>query len=561
MRRYSKLSFALLLLFLNGACSDVSDAEPADSCEPVAACSQDQCGVIDDGCGGTVDCGSCACEGGLPVEVTCGPCQLGRTTCESDDTGGCDLPSIPGLDTLDCDADIVYLDPTFDNTPDGSRDAPYVSFDEAFDALESSDASVMVVIGEPVFEFDEPLVITSGKSIVGGYNADGVRAVMRRPTLSFSAAENGDTAGIVARDITEETLLGGLVVTTEDATATGTNNVGVLVSNGGAIRFSSVEVTAGRGGDGEDGVDGTPGEAGVDGTRFAFGELSEIGVQTDGAEAPAPQPGCGDPETIGGRGGRGGAAWGGGTSGQDGESTLTAAGGAGGVYGYEDAGNPGEDGEDGTLPQGEERGTDGLVSSPGGALQGETWVSSGAGADGGAGRNGIGGAGGGGGSSYFRGDVVWYTGPPGATGGSGGCGGTGGTGGGPGGGSFGLLVVSSADVDLADSVFAASPGGDGGAGGEGGVGGAGGVSAQGGDSYESGGTHRYPGGDSGAGSPGADGGHGAGGAGGVSYGVYCGPDSTADLSDATATSTGAASGGVSPGNSGESGISADSEGC
>lgn len=75
-----------------------------ECCTPVitiAACSQDQCGILDDGCGGTIDCShvcgaNAVCTGGQCVPVCvptacpdCGLVGLQGGCCKADGTCGC----------------------------------------------------------------------------------------------------------------------------------------------------------------------------------------------------------------------------------------------------------------------------------------------------------------------------------------------------------------------------------------------------------------------------------------------------------------------------------------
>lgn len=116
---------------------DAGDAEDTqedvDSCTPKTTCSSDECGTVDDGCGGTLECGECPecesaadCEAGANVNASCdnGSCAF---ACETDfvdidgDLGsngnGCEC-GISNGGTEICDGEDNDCDGTVDNNPE-----------------------------------------------------------------------------------------------------------------------------------------------------------------------------------------------------------------------------------------------------------------------------------------------------------------------------------------------------------------------------------------------------------------------------------------------------------
>ena len=534
--------------------SDAGNTIEPDACEPLTECTPDVCGDVDDGCGGTIECGACACDNGLPIKASCGACDLGKTTCEEgSELGGCEMPQIPGLGASpDCETAIFYVDPNYSSAPVGTKDEPHTDLLFAVELAKTNGAKAVVIAGTPNIQLAEPLVIPSGVSVLGGYNGEWIRDTSKRPTIDVSAPTDANVFGVIAEDISVGTVLSNLDVRTAHALP-GWGNYGLYAKSAGALIVKRVKVQAGRGGDGIAGVNGVDGDVGENGKKGgAAGQyIDGVAGGGEGGGGGAGGVACSDPATAGGRGGAGADHQPVITNGFPGESTATAQGGGGGTPSTRD-GSAGQNGQAPAIPVG----ANGTAGRTGGVVSAEGfWVQDGDGQDGAAGPNGLGGGGGGG--SYIMENIA--AGAGGGGGGSGGCGGEGGKGGEGGSGSFGLFVMASTGVTLIDSSFTADLGGVGGNGGEGGRGGAGGGGGEGGDEHSRflGGNvpHDHEGGRGGDGSRGGDGGNGGGGAGGVSYGAYCYQTTVATEGDVKFLTGGSATGGRSTGQSGEAGTS------
>ena len=543
------------------------DADESDACVPMTECAADQCGTVDDGCGGTLDCArECPCQGGEPQQATCGECGLGMLTCGEgeDGLGTCTRPPIP--DGTACE-DIIYLDTRAADGGDGSLENPFATYEPARAAATSGQT---IVIGGNT-ALASTIELESGVSVIGGYEVFAGNEWVFNPEQKNAVqvpAADGDTFGVRAEGIDEPTWVYGLSVTTDDAVdGEAANNYGFHVHDSVGLTVEFVDVAAGAGGDGADGADGSGGTDGDDG-----------GDATRGVYVWCDEASCTSFDTSGGPGGNNldcmtAAGGDGGDGGQyndksdtlteptDGENGADTIGGAGGLNETgERAGEPGESATDRTG-----QAADGSANDPGGEVTAfGTWSPNGTGNDGDPGEDGSGG-GGGGGAATNRPDSH-YVGPGGGGGGAGGCGGEGGQGGEAGGGSFGLFL-SNSSVTVARSQFSAAAGGRGGAGGGGGLGGEGGAGGNSTskifkdleDTDESV-SLNYASGAGGDGADGQDGGVGAGGAGGVSYGGYC-HESTLEADEVDFIEGPSATGGASVGNPGPDGPAVAQEGC
>lgn len=552
--------------------SGEADGSEGETCVPKSKCPASACGQIQDGCGGTLDCGTCPCENGVAKEPRCGECGLGVRECGSNETGPgtCRGPDVPGVSadatTTECEDTLVFVDSTTSGGGLGTKEAPFSSYAKA---VKEAEAGQTVVLASDK-TYDEQLVAKAGVSVIGGFSpAPNFEYLDSKPAKFEVSAENGKPVkGLVAENIAQKTTIARVTVTTDDAEKN-QNNYGAYVVDSSALTLRSVETQAGKGGagaDGTNGKDGADGNDGGDGTEesnngIGFGKyLDNHGSNSNCQKAD------------GGGGGVGGQVLEG-NSGpiknlpEDGEGSES------GVAGGK-AGEPGttvtKRGEDGKNGRPGSDGRNGPAVPSGGKVENDRWVAQGKGTDGEDGAFGEGGGGGGG---------AWYTetchasnpdhldvikaGPAGAGGGAGGCGGTGGTGGKPGRGSFGLFLVRS-DIAIENSTFRADFGGKGGNGGTGGQGGRGGDGGAGTDFLDVKGCSRtsisYSSGNGGNGGDGGDGGHGAGGAGGVSYGAYC-FKSSPDQTDVKFVAGGKANGGNSRGESGRAGLSKDAFNC
>lgn len=545
-------------------------------CVPKVTCGQEECGVVDDGCGGTLECEKpCRCEDGAAQEASCGTCGLGEIVCEANETGDgrCQSPEVPGLDAgadgTQCSDTLIFVDRAVGESRDrGTRAEPYRSLSAALAAAQSGQA---IILGRQVdYSRDGGFELKAGVSVIGGFSGapEFARRADQKPTLFGRANVGEDVFGLRAESVDEETVVADVRVRTEDVVAepasSPVSNYGVWVVDSEGLVLVDVDVEAGAAG------------AGV------AGEAGDVGGQP--AQAPA-EPTLGQleateggknfqcPVANGGNGGRGGFITNNGIVVEPNPGDVAA-----GDRGNQNAGEAGtassKSGGNGSPGAPGQKGADGRGGEPGGSLFDGLWVAEGRGEDGANGGPGVGGAGGGGAWTESCGGSgpPYYYGPNGGAGGAGGCGGTAGTGGAPGGGSFGLFLVDST-IQTAKSVFRGGRGGSGGAGGEGGAGGPGASGSQGTDvtsaqstsaACENPHTLTFGSGDGGAGGDGGRGGHGAGGAGGVSYGAFCMNASLAEGADVVFEAGDGGAGGAaaaSSGNVGLEGETASKKGC
>jgi hypothetical protein len=396
----------------------------------------------------------------------------------------------------------VFLSPLGnDLTGSGTRAAPYATFAKALTIATAQNLRVYAC--DEGTGFSERLVVPDGAKIFGGFEcgewayATTRRAAIRAPA-SPALAIQGLSTGALIEDIE---------ISAPDATGLGASSIGALIDGSSNVVLRRMKIVAGKGGDGEWGMNGAVGPDGPDVTSLQMGTS---------AVCPAPaaqQLGGAWPQvsTCGSRGGVGGAA----TEGSDGSDGV--------------AGNPRDNVAPPNIDNGGTKGAtggDGIDGSPGNSgvhgaptpitgmftSAGYTAASASQAATGGEGK--VGQGGGGGGASHATGMCI---GASGGAGGMGGCGGKGGTGGGGGGASVALLNWTSA-LTLETCELVAAAGGQGGKGGSGGPGGAGKAGAAGGDAFAGdGGAVVGNGGRGGTGGTGGIGGAGAGGTGGPSY--------------------------------------------
>lgn len=450
-----------------------------------------------------------------------------------------DLPDDSGADANGDGIDGNRCGPIFVATSgsdddEGTIDAPVASVQRGIDLAASFDPPRSVYVSTGVYS--ESIVLASGVSLFGGYDADD--DWQRQPTAP--AFLQGASPTIRGTDLTADVTIDLFRIESVDATEAGANSVAVdLLQNDATVFFSRSEIRAGRGGD------GVSGASGLNAGAFADdGDDGENGCEQSGGicgNCEQPSRGLGGfgltVGTIGGAGGRpaiGEADGGGQESGEAGAPGEDGAfGGPGGVDGLNGGrggdgadGAPGNDGADGDGGAPSERGLDGQPGAYGG-----------------------GGGGGGGGSGGIDGICDSYGGAGGG-GGAGADGGTAGKGGTAGGDSIGLRLTNSV-VDLRDVHLRTALGGTGGDGGRGGNGGNGGAGGLGGTGFEDSGA----GGNGGAGGRGGDGGHGGGGGGGSSLGIFTDSEDAVVQTDVTFEIGNGGPGGESPGEDGDAGLS------
>ena len=525
------------------------DMPPA--CEPLEQCPADTCGMVEDGCGGMLDCGACACESGQLTADSdaCGPCDLGRLTCGDDETGAgtCVAPETGAVDlSLACDQLLYVQEGASEQLAEGTRDFPYPSIRQALEDAEALEGPALVLVAEGTYEEaptgrDVPagLEMREQVSVVGGFDDQWRFDPEARTRINVLQLEDGvPLIGVDAAVIDDPTALAHLQIRTQDLTGEASlDNYGLRAQTASGLVVSHVIIEAGRASDGTsggDGLEGANGEPGGDAGLAIWARRADRpqGGDVNGADAGEPGTNMLCPAADGGGGGLGAHAWLNpvqGTAGTyDAEDGLKAPTGAqGGQAGVENApnGNDGIDGPDGN------RGEDGSAGELGGQLEDGFWVlASGDGQPGTRGDHGGGGSGGGG--SWWptddTSDHKFFEMPGGSGGGgAGGCGGGGGEAGTAGGSSIGALLVVSDGITLIESTFRS---GDAGAGGTGGRGARPGAGAQGGSgttqqaqfsSSNDPDPHPLDSGRGGAGGDGGEGGDGGSGIGGSSFGALC----------------------------------------
>lgn len=510
------------------------DAEADEmSCSPVVECPAEACGLIDNGCEGTIDCGTCACVNGQPSEPTCGTCGLMTPSCDNDELLCEEINYLEGFDG-NC-SQLIYVDASSaGGLEQGTKQEPYATIKQAFDFVNGRPAGSkwIVVLSQVEQTHQGILEIPKNTSLMGGYSTDWVRTENRtvisaggRLDSSWVPFEQrGDRVGLLVRD-NQDVLIDGIEINQVDVGTPlpGSDSIGMLFTRSfGSL--NNVYVQAVSGADGADGVDGSKGNDGPDGVD---GRLVNIILSRNA-------PGINNtviadcPLTRGGNGGEGGE-----SSGEDGDNGEAGVTGAAGGTGGSDQSIP--NGKGGIATNGSD-GADAILSAPGSGfssplLTSTTSYFSVANIDGKQGANGEDGTGGGGGGGGSHRIDLNLAGAGGGSGGYGGCGGEGGQGGQGGGSSIGLLLLNASLVYMTNSSFAASQGGRGGANAAGGAGGTGGDRGRGGrgevDTYR---AFTNSGGYGGLGGDGGQGSRSHPGLGGHSIGIGCvsSPNVTSD---------------------------------
>lgn len=507
-----------------------ADSNNAMTCEPtLAQCPEDVCGVVDNGCGEELDCGTCACNDGVEVLSVCGPCGVGRTVCRDGESGvgECELPPLDDqllqdLGSLDCERSVLHVRNEVVDGADGTKVKPFSKLPDAITAARSNPDARLILVAGGDYRAVGDINIFDGVSVIGGYDPQGFVFDPEEHKTELLMTGRGAPAleGLIIENITEPTLVAHLTVRTTDGRAEHDYIAAVRVHNTRNVTLHSIDARAGNALNGLPGEDGDAGSDGADGGSAGQTVMGNVFTPpTNGIAADSPS--C--PNAKGGSGGLGGRANATASS-ESGQSGETSAGGAlGGEGGYMDRipQKPlGDDGANGT------NGSTGPVGAPGTLeymFDNRIWIHAGFGQPGHVGANGSGGGGGGGTASGGLANTP-YAGGSGGAGGNGGCGGEGGDGGHPGQSSFGLLVSDNSSLRVFSSTFAAGNGGDGAIGGNGG---AGGSAGQGGfgtrQTLDENGnpTVTFEGGNGGNGGLGGSGGNGGSGAGGFSIGALC----------------------------------------
>jgi hypothetical protein len=475
------------------------------------------------------------------VDVGCGLCGLGQSTCSQDGLSlDCNVPAIPGIvpATANCDgssaaASVVFFDPAGPSaSPDGSREHPFLDFDQAVAAAVTRGARAVLVGGGPRIERATPVSVTLQVSVVGGFtgwptwqvSSARPRFVVTTP-VTPGGANTRRIIALRAAGIDEETLLHHVAFETVSLVGTdGATNAGAFITDSPSLVVRDVVFTVGAAAGGQLGAhataptagggDGGPGANGYNDymcptipmweftSQGGAGGAACGGSSPGGAggdvigDAPTPFTGLGvmygeggDPGANGG--GAGGPAWTASTTAQDGQPGAA------------------RSGRPATPPAG----TPGLATAADGFP-----YATGHGLPGSVGAYGLGG--GGGGAAWFNqasafpcinGNMYDFTPGAGGGGGGGGCGGNGGQPGACGGWVLGMVVHRSAGLTLVDVAVTLGAAGVGGGGGNGSAGSDGGRGNIGG--FPGGGNAQdYYAGRGGDGGRGQDGGHGSAGA-------------------------------------------------
>jgi cysteine-rich repeat protein len=508
-----------------------------------------------------------------PVVGACGLCGLGAHICDPEtDTLECsniEIVEFLGVDpdAVECDSDLpassfIFVDTEYDGIEtDGSREAPFVTYDDAMAVARVGDALGIIIAGTPTFrarpELEEGISVFGGFDGAPHFRANRDNKVTWEVGLELATANELDDhriAGAVVRDVEQATVLANLVFRTDslaegDPVGAGWSNHGFVATDSPGLRLVRIDIEAGDAGDGEAGAEGTVGQAGNDGIP------GEPAVSCDCTDPPPSEwHSCDDVTVAGGAGGAdstcldiadlsGGGA-GGSHTGDVGNCLATSGGdsdaGTYGGYGGWSNTNPGWPGDSAANVPPTQAAPGSVVTHPVLAEDGVFFVISSA-ADGAGGQFGASAEGGSGGATGYGASDPFpgcQTSPAGCTrviiggggggGGSGGCGGNGGEGGRGGGVSVGLVASGSAGMVLRDCTVTAGNGGTGGDAGAGGPGGPGGAAGPGGTvnpAFCTGGLAGIcgplAGSAGGRGGDGGPGGAGGNGAGGSAFGAHC----------------------------------------
>lgn len=488
------------------------EKEKEVACVPSITC-EDTCGMLDDGCGNALDCGSCECENGVPAAQDCGPCGLGELKCEAGQSGAGTCEIRPELEDASC-KDLVFYRYNLNQAGTGTKSDPFGKISEAIDASKGKRA--IILAQAPSAEITKTVLsLEEGVHFLGGFDKD------FRPDLQVKTKIVLDK-WLEAKDLVSPTLMQNIELTATQNAPTDRHRVTVLVSNSPNFSIENVYIEAGPaadGKDGSDGQDGTNGSDGASGQRSKNGEGQYCRVSaargangTRNSMCPFAQGGFGG-DSTGGIGNQSCS-----NDGRDGQNIVSAQGGEGGIYRRSSPIKPktGKDGVDGTPVLDGEHAIGWTESS--------LIVRGNDGQPGEEGVHGFGGAGGGGGAALFYAGIKCSGGGGGGgAGGAGGCGGTQGTPGSGGYASIALMVRKSGGLSVLNTTIKGANGGNGGLGGDGGLGGNGGGKGRGGDTTNSvcPSSHNIYGGRGGKGGNGSNGGAGGSGSGGPSFSIYC----------------------------------------
>lgn len=531
-----------------GACGRQCQAAGADS-----SCSNGMCAF--------------ACKPGF-IDLDGNPANGCEYACTV--TSSTDLPDVDFIDA-NCDGmdgevnNGVFVSPTGDDSAAGTASAPVQTLSAGIKAaVNQGKRDVYVSAGL----FTGPLAVSgvNGVNIAGGYAPGAPR--WTRSVINTTVLSGGNPALLVAdagSTMFQFITVRGDAAQGREVNGSGRSAYGAMVVSSSGVKLELMNIAAGAGAAGVDGVRGTDGVGGFD------GGVGNNGAQNDNfvlcATSSQPLVGLGGASLCGRAGGAGGSSG----------LAYTGAGSIGGTgsagVGMTPGGLGGPPHRDQTatydVPLLNQVGGSGANGSSGPtgtaapqfgpmARSGYVALAGGAGGDGVHGNGGGGGGGGGGGcQDLVVGGVLQFCycysyGSSGGGGGGGGCAGTGGTGGGSGGASIALFLYD-AQVTQKRTTLVSGRGGSGGRGGVGGSGSGGGKGAASAHVWTSQGYSGI-GGAGGPGGSGGAGGHGAGGTGGHSFGVLRNAGSVLNTVGLGFSAGSGGTGGTSSGTPGQDGV-------
>lgn len=310
-------------------------ADGPGECEPAFG---ETCNGVDDDCDGAIDedfrdaaglyvdrlhCGGCAMPCVEPgpnmvaeclvegAEVRCEVACLegfvdvdgiAANGCECERWDGSGPPPVVGGDA-DCDGvpddtdDFIYVTTSGSDTDPGTLVRPMRTLGAALARGRETGKDVLVARGI----YEGPVEVVGGVSLFGGYSPDfRDRDLELYPVVIERRTGEPGMPALICRNVRTRTRVEGITVIGLDATGPGEGSTAVYIDGcGPEVRFAAVEVFAGRGSDGRNGLDSSA-------------RLSEWGLdslaQLDGVSGDSGRPGTGDASLCvtvpGGAGGR-----------------------------------------------------------------------------------------------------------------------------------------------------------------------------------------------------------------------------------------------------------------
>lgn len=266
---------------------DLNDTD--DACQPQTECPPNTCGMIDDGCGGQlncgqpktcdeinvcgmhddgcgnqIDCGPCLCDGDQPTTSSCDACNIFALQCQSSQPV-CDGPNIPSLRQIsvtECEQRLIYVNANHQGDEQGTKTNPYKTVTAALTAIATKSPKPLAILIAGNQTYEGTINVTPGVHLLGGFNTDWQPDATIRPTLNGTPKTDDHVIGLQATNIAEDTWIAHLNITTPDA-QNGHNNYAVHVNNSPKLKFFKVKAQAGKGGAGVHGLDGQDGADGV----------------------------------------------------------------------------------------------------------------------------------------------------------------------------------------------------------------------------------------------------------------------------------------------------------